>query len=226
MAKTVELQRFYASREWAAVRDLAILRAGGRCQRCGWLAGSADEMRELIGHHVRPLTMETLSDPSVRSNPENVEVLCRRCHSRLHAREGAWKPRYQVWIVWGAPLSGKSLFVRERALPGDLVVDLDLIWAAVSGAELYDHAEGVRGNAFAVRNLLIDQARTRTGRWDNAWIVGTYPYRAERLRLADRLGAECVLIEAERDVCLRRAAAERPAAWIGYVHEWFDRAEV
>lgn len=39
MAKTVELQRFYASREWAAVRDLAILRAGGRCQRCGWLAG-------------------------------------------------------------------------------------------------------------------------------------------------------------------------------------------
>ena len=59
MAKTVELQRFYASREWAAVRDLAILRAGGRCQRCGWLAGSADEMRELIGHHVRPLTMET-----------------------------------------------------------------------------------------------------------------------------------------------------------------------
>ena len=26
------------------------------------------------------------------------------------------------------------------------MVDLDLIWAAVSGAELYDHAEGVRGN--------------------------------------------------------------------------------
>lgn len=45
----------------------------------------------------------------------------------------------------------------------------------------------------------------RLGNWQNAFIVGTYPLKMERQRLADKLGAELIFIETEKDICLNRA---------------------
>jgi predicted kinase len=33
----------------------------------------------------------------------------------------------QVTLVYGPPCAGKSTFVQERALPGDVVLDFDVI---------------------------------------------------------------------------------------------------
>ena len=49
---------------------------------------------------------------------------------------------------------------------------------------------------------LIDAVKTRRGSWERAWVITADPYPSARRRLAERLGAEVVTIEATREECL------------------------
>ena len=60
-------------RRWGAVRELAIRRAGRRCQECG-AAG------RLEVHHIKPL-----SQGGRRYHSGNLIVLCRGCHLGEHS---------------------------------------------------------------------------------------------------------------------------------------------
>ena len=57
---------------WDVFRRAMIRRSGGVCERCG-IHG------RLEMHHMTPL-----SDGGACYDPENVEVLCRRCHIEHH----------------------------------------------------------------------------------------------------------------------------------------------
>lgn len=221
MAHSAELQRFYASRRWRELREMLIIQRHGRCDRCG--ADYSADTRGLIAHHREHLTDETLKDPQVAVNPENIEIVCPKCHSHYHPEKGFTK-RKQVFIVYGAPLSGKSSYVRENFEDGDLIVDLDLIRACVSGAGLYVPTPRLNRTVFAVRDFLYEEIRIRHGDWGTAWIIAGLPRKDERERLAARLGAACVLVEATRAECLERLAAAddgRSPEWGDYIDAWF-----
>lgn len=114
---------------------------------------------------------------------------------------------------------GKSTWVNDRATQDDLIVDIDKIWECISFCDKYNKPNKLQANAFEVRNNLIEQVKMRVGNWQNAFIVGTYPLRMERQRLADKLGAELILIECDKETCLLRANNEN---WKKYIEEWFD----
>lgn len=99
---------------------------------------------------------------------------------------------------------------------------MDSLACAISPAERYHQPAAIKRNIFGVRDLLLDQVRTRFGEWDNAWVIGTYPYKAERERLLQRLNAQEIYIRATREECIQRAVAERPNEWLEYVNNWFD----
>ena len=82
MAKTPELQRFYGTKAWQDLRWKKIIEAGGKCERCG--KDFSDDMSQLIAHHKEHLTDENLADPFVALNPDNVEIVCRKCHAHYH----------------------------------------------------------------------------------------------------------------------------------------------
>lgn len=223
MARTPELQRFYASRRWRELRELLIIQRHGRCDRCGADYSTATE--HLIAHHKEHLTDENLADPAVAVNPDNIEILCQKCHSHYHPYKGFTKPRKQAFIVYGPPLGGKSTYVRENMEPGDLVVDLDAIRQAVSYQPLYTAPAPLQSIAFGVRDYLYDQIRIRSGNWQTAWVIAGLPRKGDRERLAARLGASLILVECGREECHERFKANdggRGPEWSGYIDNWFQ----
>lgn len=219
---------FYKSKEWRQcvelIRAMRLSNEGVNiCEYCGQPIIKA---YDCIGHHKIPLSMQNVNDPGISLNPDNIQLLHHKCHNEVHNRFGMHIPQ-KVYIVHGAPLSGKTTFVRDNKSERDIVVDMDALWHAITFEPMYIKNNYLKGNIFAARDALIDQIRTRKGQWQTAWIIGSYPARAERERLADRLGAELIHIDTPYEECLQRlhAAGDRPVAiWEEYLQKYFDNA--
>jgi hypothetical protein len=221
MARTPELQRFYASKRWRDLRQVLIIQRHGICSRCG--KDFSDDTSQLIAHHLEHLTDDTLKDPAVAVNPENVEIVCQKCHAHYHPEKGFTK-RKQVFIVYGSPLSGKSTYVRQNMESGDLVVDLDTLRSAISYQPIYSPLPTLSKTAFALRDFLYDQIRIRSGDWYTAWVIAGLPRKDERERLAARLGASLILVEATKEECQGRLLSAddgRFPEWEKYIDQWY-----
>lgn len=212
---------FYKSEAWRSLRRALIQERGTVCPVChrDYMADTS----KLIAHHIQELTPETVTDASVALNPSNVELICFDCHNKAHKRYG--QGIHHVYLVYGAPCSGKSTLVRQMMHRGDLIVDMDLLFYAVSGCSLYDKPDQLKSDVFAVRSLLLDRIQHRAGRWGDAYIVGGYPFKLEREELARKLGAELIFSDLPKEQCKANACAGRgnlAKAWEGYIERWFD----
>ena len=141
-----------------------------------------------------------------------------KCHNKVHHRFGYELPK-KVYIVYGSPCAGKSTWVKNMGTADDLIIDIDKIWECISFCDKYNKPRKLQQNIFETRNCLIDQVKMRLGNWQNAFIVGTYPLKMERQRLADKLGAELIYIDCDEEICLSRAKDEN---WKKYIEEWFE----
>ena len=216
------LENFYTSKRWCKfVNRLKLERmdADGNiiCAHCG---RPITRKYDCIGHHTIELTDENVNDYSISLNPDNVELIHFRCHNITHQRFEGFSQ--SVYLVYGSPCSGKTSWVGEVANDDDLILDVDRIWDAVCVGGQQRKPKRLTSNVFGIRDCIIDQVRTRTGKWRNAYIIGGYPLRSERERLCDLLRAMPVYIDATKEECLRRCETERPAAWKEYVEDWFD----
>lgn len=220
----MSLYNFYRSKEWErlliVLKNERIDNAGNIiCEHCGKPIVKA---YDCIGHHKIELTEENYTDANISLNPDNIALVHHRCHNQIHNKLG-YSGR-QVFIVYGSPLSGKTSYVAEAMNEGDLIIDLDNIWQAVSGCERYVKPNRLKSVVFSVRDNLLESVKYRRGKWLNAYIIGGYPYEAERLRLADQLGARLIHIDTDKDECLRRLdnCEDRDRAdWSKYINDWW-----
>lgn len=209
----------------AALRERLIAEADFQCAECGgrYLQDSA----QLIGHHIKELTPANIQDANIALNPANIKIICRRCHDKEHRRFEFGGDR-NVYIVYGSPCSGKNYYVNQVAQQGDLIVDINAIWQAVSGCDRYYYPKSLKSIVFAVRDTLIEQIRLRTGHWHDAYIIGGYPRKLQREQLAEKLAAELIFIETTREKAKLVALANRGTQgteWCGYIDSWFDSFE-
>ncbi|HWQ89512.1 MAG TPA: HNH endonuclease [Desulfitobacteriaceae bacterium] len=216
-------KKLYSSEQWQQLRMALIAERGPVCQQCGRIIARPVD---IIGHHEIELTPENIHDYNISINPNFIKLICFDCHNKYHQRFG-YQPEHQVYLVYGAPLSGKKIFVRENMQRGDLVVDMDSLYAAVSLLPAYDKPDNLFSNVIGIHNLLIDNIKCRYGRWGNAWVIGGYADRYKREKLADDLGAELIFCDVSRDECLRRLELDedrryRKDEWINYINKWFD----
>jgi hypothetical protein len=189
-----------------------------KCAKC---RGFFPDTSRLVAHHKIELTAANVTNPAIALNPANIEIVCYDCHNAEHKRFGYGKR--EVFIVYGSPLSGKFSFVAQTAGRGDLILDMDRLYSAVSNTALYDKPDNLRFNVFALRDKMIDMIRTRYGQWHDAYIIGGYPRKAERERLAMELGAELIYIESAKEKCLAQAATMQGfARWI---EKWWGEYE-
>jgi len=223
MAKYAILKSFYASEAWQKFRMLIINQRSLRCEHCGQLVLTA---AELTLHHINELTPENVHDVTIALNPDNILVVHHECHNQIHKRFG-YRPTKEVCIVYGPPLAGKKTYVREHMHRGDLVIDMDRLYAAVSMLPGYDKPDNLLANVRGIHNQLLDNIKTRYGKWNNAWVIGGYADRYKREKLADNLGAELIFCDVSIDECLRRleldeARRYRRDEWAGYIRKWFE----
>lgn len=221
------LQEFYKSTYWK--NCIAVIKAErlndmglNICEHCGKPIIKA---YDCIGHHKEPLTLMNVNNPEISLNPDNVQLLHHSCHNVIHNRFGLYQ-RQRVIIVHGSPLSGKTSFVESAKGDRDIVVDLDRLWSAITFEPLYVKNNYLKTNIFEVRNHLLDQIKTRRGQWTTAWVIGSYPKRGERERLAERLGAELIHIDTPKEECLERLAkvtdSREYSQWEQYINDYFE----
>ena len=76
-------REFYRSWPWIKCARAYKEEKGGLCERC-WSKGLIVPGEEV--HHKTRLTPENITDPSIALNPDNLELLCKRCHIEEHSK--------------------------------------------------------------------------------------------------------------------------------------------
>ena len=222
----MSLSNFYRSKEWESllkVLKLDRVNSDGEliCEHCGKPIVKA---YDCIGHHKIHLTEENYTDANISLNPDNISLVHHVCHNIIHNKLGY--TQREVYIVYGSPLSGKSSYVDSVKCEGDLIVDIDNIWQAVSGCDRYVKPNRLKAVVFSIRDNLLESVKYRRGKWNNAYIIGGYPYQAERERLINSLDAREVFIDVSREECINRLAAcddgRDKKEWKKYIDDWFN----
>ena len=158
---------------------------------------------DIVAHHKIPLTMQNVNDFSVSLNPANILLVSQKSHNEIHSRFGYCTER-KVYFVHGAPCSGKTSFVKESKGNSDLVIDTDLIWNCLTMGVEYEKPKALNTNVFGVRDLLLDMVKTRAGKWERAWVISAEPLKSARDKMCERLGAEIIEIDTDKETCLER----------------------
>ncbi|WP_228181979.1 AAA family ATPase [Streptomyces anulatus] len=213
--KRADWRWVYDDPRWAPLRDQvlseeALCRAG-----CGHPPNVVD--------HIRPHR----GDDQLAFDRANCQAMCKPCHDSKTAHEtgfaGGGTKRLttaHVTLVCGPPCSGKTTYVRDRAQPGDLVVDWDTIAQALGSPHPWDHPPALTPFIAEAR----DAVTARLGRShavDQAWLIATAPRESDRQRLAPA-GAHVVVLATSEDECVRRARQDnRPAGTIEAIESWW-----
>lgn len=217
------LDSFYKGKQWQGlVEQLKIDRVDEQGQLiCEYCGKPISRKYDCIGHHELELTEENVNDYQVSLNPANIKLIHFKCHNKIHERfDGKSQNAFQnVYLVYGSPCSGKTTWVRDVANPDDLILDIDYIWSAICTGDKYNKRNRLKANVFGIRDCIIDQIRTRTGFWKNAYVIGGYPLRTDRDRLCNLLRAKPIFIDTSKEECLSRAVNDE---WKEYVEDWFD----
>ena len=213
------LNSFYNSKDW---RNLVNILKLGRANNngeiiCDYCGKPITNQYDCIGHHRIELTEDNVNDVNISLSPSNIALVHLSCHNKIHQRFEGFSQN--VYLVYGAPCSGKTTWVREVANDDDLILDMDDIWECICKCDKYHKPKRLKQNAFGIRDCIIDQIRTRTGMWRNAYVIGGYPLLSDRERLCDLLRAKPIFIDATEEECMERAMSEE---WKDYIHEWFD----
>ena len=220
------IHAFYCRKDYLDLAQACKIKSGGVCAKCGGVF----DISELRTHHKVELTLDNIDDVNVTLNPDNIEVLCHDCHNAVHKRFGYAVGAKHVYLVYGSPCAGKTTYVNSVATRNDLIVDLDKIHRAICICGLYDKPDATKRVAFNVRDYLLDEVRTATPRrkWQDAYIIGTYPDRIDRDVFVQDYGAELVHIDTSKEECVKRAYQdiERSSvrdAVIGWINAYWER---
>lgn len=220
------LDNFYQGNDWRTLlKQLKQERTDAHgniiCAYCGKPILKA---YDIIGHHKIELTEENVNDFTISLNPELIDLVHGRCHNYIHNKLGY--AHRQVYLVYGPPCAGKSTYVKDVAQEGDLIIDMDNIWQAVSGCSRYVKPGRLKAVVFSVRDNLLDSVKYRRGKWNNAYVIGGYPLSSERERLVNELGAREVFIDTSKEDCISRLKADDARdfkEWLQYIEDWYRR---
>lgn len=183
----ITLENFYTSKAWQKCRRYVIADILSRdgalyCSRC---RKEIMEPNDAVLHHIKPLDDDTVGDPDVAYNPDNLEILCHSCHNAEHDKGWGVSREKRVYILCGGTDADREKYIVEHASDGALVVSIPRIQDALSPRRKRDRLMPV---VWQVRDVIYTSIEKRFGPWTDAWIVGEFSNVAEREALARRMG--------------------------------------
>jgi predicted kinase len=236
-----DLRSFYKGDDWQQCKAQVLndrLRGGEvRCEYCGEIIVKSfnpnknNNAGAMVFHHVIPLTKLNVNDAAISINPANIQILHWQCHNKVHKRfcnGSTLRSDQKVYLVTGAPCSGKTTFARERMSEGDILIDIDDIWQQVTGLPRYQKPNSAKPIVFATLKAQTEQIAMRAGNWYNAFIIEGLPLRMDRERKAQELNAdEVIIMDTTREECLARLHADPKGRdlkeYESYINKYYQR---
>lgn len=131
-------------------------------------------------------------------------------------------------IVAGPPGSGKTTWVNENKQPGEIVLDLDAIKAALIGPEHF-HSQIDDGMVDIIHMMrdTVYMALSQNTLKQKAYIITTEADAVELKALAITIHADVKIMDTDKETCKARVAADntRSEKTVFYrlIDEWFDK---
>lgn len=122
-------------------------------------------------------------------------------------------------VLAGAVCSGKSTFARLHSLPGDRVLDWDVLFAEVTGLPMHDQPPEFAREVY--RQFERELRVFRQG-----YVIRSAPKPDQRELLRRKLHARSIVLAVPAAVCLERlGASDRPMAakvrGAGFIATWW-----
>ena len=108
------LKQFYNSAQWNHIRNIVVAERSQKtgnitCEYCGNTISSFGDVEI---DHIKELTLDNVNDVNISLNTDNLKIACHSCHNKKHGRFCSTERK--VYIVYGAPFSGKNTYVKQN----------------------------------------------------------------------------------------------------------------
>jgi len=136
----------------------------------------------------------------------------------------------KVTIIYGPPGAGKTSYALKQMRRGDIIVDLDRIFMALSGRDMHDKPANLLGMVLAIRESIFAEIERNIAELNHVWITMGGAKRHERYKLVKRFNAETILIKATLNECYARIRDDktRRGHWKlskPFIDRWFSEYE-
>lgn len=118
-----------------------------------------------------------------------------------------------VTIVCGPPGAGKSTYVAQHKGSGDLVLDVDLLFRALTLGDGREKPDGILPFVLAARDAVIKLLKAGLMGPSRAWIIMGGENNAPRLELSQSLNANVVIIPTPTGECVARMKKQGRPDW-------------
>jgi predicted kinase len=111
-------------------------------------------------------------------------------------------------LLCGPPGSGKREYIQRMRKSGDLVVDMDALFQALSGEPLYSQPAELLPYVAEARDAVVMRLARATAPV-TAWLIGAGATRDARERIARPLAARVLVLATPPQACARRIMRDR-----------------
>ena len=130
------------------------------------------------------------------------------------------------YVVCGPPGSGKTSYVMQQKLWGDLIIDTDLIFQALTWLPPYEKPDYLVSLVFSVRDFVLSRIKLTENRWANNCLIMSGARAQERANMAGSFNAQVLVIEAPAADCLLhigrdKRRKDKVQLWIPLVQKWW-----